>query len=74
MQYEILITQLTGKDKASETLSALNKISAFPTTLFLNKKHEVVKVHTGFSGPATGKDYETFKQNTEKLIDQLIKE
>lgn len=74
LRYDILITQLTGKEKASETLSALNKIAAFPTTIFLNKKHEVVKVHSGFSGPATGKDYDLFKQKTESLINQLIKE
>jgi len=73
INYEILITEQTGKDKASETLSALNKISAFPTTLFLNKQHQVVKITTGFSGPATGKDYETFKQETETLILNLLK-
>lgn len=74
IQYDILITEMSGKEKASETLSALNGISAFPTTIFLNKKHEVVKVHTGFSGPATGRDYEVFKILTESLINQLIKE
>lgn len=74
IQYDILITEMSGKEKASETLSALNGISAFPTTIFLNKKHEVIKVHTGFSGPATGRDYEVFKILTESLINQLIKE
>jgi len=74
MEYDILVTQQTGKDKASEVLSALNKITAFPTTLFLNRQHQVVKIHTGFSGPATGNDYEVFKQNTESLIKQLLKE
>lgn len=74
MDYDILVTQQTGKEKASEVLSALNKITAFPTTIFLNKQHRVVKIHTGFSGPATGKGYEEFKQSTESFIKQLIKE
>jgi thiol-disulfide isomerase/thioredoxin len=74
INYEILVTQQTGKDKAGEVLSALNKITAFPTTLFLNKQHQVVKIHTGFSGPATGGDYEAFKRNTETLIKNLLKE
>lgn len=74
MDYDILITQQSGKEKASEVLSALNKITAFPTTLFLNKQHQVVKIHTGFSGPATGNEYEVFKQRTESLIKQLLKE
>lgn len=74
LEYDILITQQTGKEKASEVLSALNKITAFPTTLFLNKEHKVVKVHTGFSGPATGNEYELYKQNTESFVKQLLKE
>jgi thiol-disulfide isomerase/thioredoxin len=74
IDYEILLTLQTGKDKASETMSTLNKITAFPTTLFLNKEHKVVKVHTGFSGPATGNDYEIYKQRTENLIKNLLKE
>jgi len=73
IDYSILITQQTGKEKASETLT-LNKVSAFPTTLFLNKEHKVVKVHSGFSGPATGMEYELFKQRTENLIKSLLKE
>lgn len=74
MSYGILVTQQSGREKASETLSALNKITAFPTTLFLNRQHQVVKVHTGFSGPATGNEYELYKKNTEAFIKQLLKE
>lgn len=73
LDYEVLITEKTGKQEASETLSALNGISAFPTTIFLNKQHLVTAVHTGFSGPATGKEYELFKQKTETLIKNLLK-
>lgn len=74
INYDILITQQTGKEKAGEVLTALNKITAFPTTLFLNKNHHVVKVHTGFSGPATGADYEVYKKRTENLINSLLKD
>ena len=74
MDYTILLSLQTGKDKASESLSFLNKIIAFPTTIFLNKKHEVVRVHTGFNGPATGSIYLDFTQSTESLIKNLLKE
>lgn len=74
MEYQVLITGQTGKNKASETLSALNAISAFPTTLFLNKAHQVVRIHTGFSGPATGNDYLLFQRSTESLIKKLLEE
>lgn len=72
--YTVLLTLQTGKDKASESLAFVNKISAFPTTIFLNKQHKVVKIHTGFNGPATGKDYTAFKESTEALIRNLLKE
>jgi thiol-disulfide isomerase/thioredoxin len=74
IDYPILLTLQTGKEKATETLSFVNKITAFPTTIFLNKAHQVVKIHTGFSGPATGNEYLSFKQNTELLIKNLLKE
>lgn len=74
MDYDILITQQTGSAKASETFSMLNKITAFPTTIFLNKQHQIAKIYTGFSGPATGNDYEVYKQKTETLVKYLLKE
>lgn len=70
--YEFLITGLTGAAKASESLPFLNKVSAFPTTIVLDKNHEVKSIYTGFSGPATGKAYEQYKQKTESLIQQLL--
>jgi thiol-disulfide isomerase/thioredoxin len=74
IDYSILLSQQTGKEKASDVLSFLNKISSFPTTIFLNRQHQVVKIHTGFSGPATGKDYDLFKERTENLVKSLLKE
>jgi glutathione peroxidase-family protein len=73
VEYEILITGVSGKDKASENFPMLNKITAFPTTLILDKNGKVNTIHTGFSGPATGKAYDDFTQKTEKLIQELIK-
>ncbi len=73
IHYDILITQASGKAKAAELFPALNTITAFPTTIFLNKNHEVVKVHTGFSGPATGSAYENYKKETESFILNLLK-
>ena len=70
--YDILLTGLTGKDKASESLPFLNGIMAFPTTIFLDKNHQVKSVYTGFSGPATGKAYEKYCLKTENLINNLL--
>ncbi|MBI3519661.1 MAG: TlpA family protein disulfide reductase [Bacteroidetes bacterium] len=71
--YDILLPGVTGKDKASETLPFLNKVMAFPTTIFLDKNHIVKSIYTGFNGPATGKAYEEYTIKTEKLIGELLK-
>lgn len=70
--YEVLITGLTGAAKASESLPFLNKVSAFPTTIILDRHHKVKTIYTGFSGPATGKAYEQYKLKTDNLIQQLL--
>lgn len=70
--YEVLITGLTGKDKASESLPFLNKVMAFPTTIILDRNHQVKSIYTGFNGPATGKAYEYYTHKTEELITNLL--
>lgn len=72
VDYDVLITGLTGKAKASESLPFFNNISAFPTTIILDRQHNVKSIYTGFSGPATGKEYELYTKKTEYLITQLL--
>ncbi len=74
IQYEILFAGQSGKDNASKALPALNGIASFPTTIFIDKKGNVRKVHSGFNGPATGKFYDEFKVEFNELIDQLLAE
>ena len=71
IDYEVLITGAVGKDEATRTLPQLSGIMAFPTTLFLNREHRIVRVHTGFSGPATGQAFKEFQQECEALIKKL---
>ncbi|HEX7413575.1 MAG TPA: TlpA disulfide reductase family protein [Bacteroidia bacterium] len=72
-QYEFLITGLSGAANAQKSLPFLSSVSAFPTTIYLNKKHEVAKIYTGYNGPATGAAYLKMKQSTENLLNELIK-
>lgn len=71
--YTFLITGLTGKDKASESLAFLNNISAFPTTIILDKNHHIKTIYTGYSGPATGSEHEAFKLQFDTMIKELLK-
>ncbi|MEO8760720.1 MAG: TlpA disulfide reductase family protein, partial [Bacteroidia bacterium] len=72
-QYEFLITGLSGTVNAQKSLPFLSSVSAFPTTIYLNKKHEVEKIYTGYSGPATGAAYLKMQESTENLLNELIK-
>ena len=52
----------------------LNKVMGFPTTIIIDKKGVVRKIHTGFSGPGTGVYYEKYIAGFENFINKLIKE
>ncbi len=56
--YDLLIAGTRDKESAAKTLPMLNQLLAFPTTIFIDKKGDVRKIHTGFSGPGTGKYYD----------------
>jgi len=72
--YPIVFAGPSNKDLASKRLPAIAPISAFPTTVFLRKDHSILKVHSGFSGPATGKFYETWKAEFKELLEELGRE
>jgi thiol-disulfide isomerase/thioredoxin len=73
IEYEILFAGQVGPD-AAQALPQLNGIASFPTTIFIDKKGNVRKIHSGFSGPATGKFFEEFKTEFNSLIDSLLLE
>ena len=62
INYPILLAQYGSSDKsrALEKFPMLNKIISYPTTIFLDKNKDVIKIHTGFNGPATGEKYIEF--------------
>ncbi|TGD82629.1 peroxiredoxin family protein [Hymenobacter wooponensis] len=72
--YDLAVAGVADKDAASKSLPQLAKVLAFPTTIFLDKKGEVRKIHTGFSGPGTGKYYQQEIDEFNKTIDQLLAE
>jgi thiol-disulfide isomerase/thioredoxin len=69
-----LVGGQANKTLASEHFSMLNEIISFPTAIFINKKGEVVKIHTGFNGPGTGEIYQKFVLETEKYVLELLNE
>lgn len=76
IEYPILLAQYgtSDKKKAQEKLPMLNHVLSYPTSIFIDKKGNVRKIHTGFNGPATGQKYLDFKSEFETFVDQLLKE
>jgi thiol-disulfide isomerase/thioredoxin len=76
ISYEILLAQVgsSSKLKAAEKLPMLNHILSYPTSIFIDKKGMVRKIHTGFNGPATGEKYTKFKSEFEAFVRELLAE
>lgn len=71
--YTILQAGSTAEDKPMDKISGLKNFISFPTTIFLDKNHKVVKVHAGFSGPSTGEFFETWKKEFNQTVNGLLK-
>ena len=74
VNYSYVIAGTSDKDEASKALPMLNRISSFPTTIFIDKKGKVRRVHTGFNGPGTGSYYEQFIKEFNNTVDGLVAE
>ncbi len=73
--YPLLITGYTpSSGNPEKSLPMLKDIIGFPTTIIIDKKGDVRKIHTGFSGPGTGKYYTEFIEEFETLTDHLLAE
>jgi thiol-disulfide isomerase/thioredoxin len=74
IEYTTLIAGISDKDEASKVLPMLDHVYAFPTTIFIDRKGNVRKIHTGFSGPATGDHYIQFVSEVKDTLDRLLAE
>ena len=74
VDYTLLLAGHSDKEKAAEALPMLNQIISFPTAIIIDKQGNIREIHTGFSGPGRGKDYDTYTRETEALILDLLKE
>jgi thiol-disulfide isomerase/thioredoxin len=72
IEYPVLIA--SNRKTIKETMPQLENFIAFPTTIFLDKNHQVRKVHAGFSGPATGKAYDDYVLDFTKTVEKLLDE
>ncbi|NIJ50993.1 peroxiredoxin family protein [Dyadobacter arcticus] len=74
IDYPILLAGTNTDEATAKALPMLNKVMSYPTTIFIDKKGKVREIHTGFSGPGTGKYYDEFVSDFNSLMDKLIAE
>jgi peroxiredoxin len=72
IHYTLLIA--ANREKIKTVLPGLENFVGFPTTIYLDKNHKVRKVYAGFSGAATGAEYEKFKEEFHRFVDGLLEE
>jgi thiol-disulfide isomerase/thioredoxin len=70
--YDFLIAGTADKEEASKTLPMLNHIMSFPTMIIIDRKGEVVRIHTGFNGPGTGIHYEKFVTDFTAMMEEIL--
>jgi len=73
-KYPVLLAGSSDKQKASEAFPAIDRVLAFPTTIFLHRDGRVRAVHSGFAGPATKEEHEKLAKGFERIIEELLAE
>lgn len=75
LEHPLLVAGGTSnKARVAEMLPDLDKVIIYPTTIFVGRDGTVRKVHSGFSGPATGEHHERMIEDYENLIEELLAE
>lgn len=74
IDYPLLIAGISDKRAAADTLPILDHIVAYPTTLYLDRAHEIRRIHTGFIGPGAGEHHARWHEEFLAFMDTLLAE
>jgi thiol-disulfide isomerase/thioredoxin len=72
IDYTTLIAGISNKEDAAAKLPMLDRVLAYPTTVFIDRSGHVQKIHTGFSGPGTGEHYTALVREFRTEVDHLL--
>lgn len=71
--WPLLLAGTTKDARSSGPLQQIEGFAGYPTTLFLDRSHRIVKVHAGFDGPATGSRFTAAKRDLEAAARQILR-
>jgi thiol-disulfide isomerase/thioredoxin len=74
VDFNYLIGGINDKKTANSIFPELSEIKSFPTTIFIDRKRKIRKIHSGFYGPETGRYYDKYRVETDKYIVSLLSE
>lgn len=72
--YTTLIAGVADDEDPERKLPTLSGVYGYPTAIFVDRTGRIRKIHTGFSGPATGRHYDEQIADFKTLVEQLLKE
>ena len=72
IEYDLLFAGVADKKYASSVLPELSEVLSFPTTIYIDRSGKVTKIHTGYTGSATGAYYEEFVKEFNADMNQLL--
>jgi thiol-disulfide isomerase/thioredoxin len=72
--HPMLFVGASTRETRAESLPMLNDIVAFPTTIYVDRKGTVRRIHTAFPGPATGQAHEDYKREFRATVEALLAE
>jgi thiol-disulfide isomerase/thioredoxin len=70
LPYPLLYGGYYSKKEAASHVPFLSDIIAYPTMIFTDRDHRIVRIHTGFDGPATSK-YQDFRTEFHNFVQLL---
>ncbi len=72
IQFPLLITGADGINTTAELLGIEQQTLANPTHVFLDRKHQIVSIQSGFAGPATGRHFNALVQELNHQIKAIV--
>jgi thiol-disulfide isomerase/thioredoxin len=72
LRFPMMVGGFSDKAAAGERVPFLDKVRAYPTTVFIRRDGTIAGVHSGFSGPATGDAYRELIQEWDALIREIV--